>query len=219
MKYNNSEMLKAELLAEIASAVRQQDSAKIYDATERLRRFESLMQEAYSLAKPQKSGFHSNSNVSPSMKVLAHEPSSGTNSTKERRERGERMRAEWINQISKLGKALTPIRGALYRNSQGDVVGIACASERKQPNGAWWLGLPDGKFQRAVLLCAPSNGKVFAVCLPRNFIDSHSHHLSKSNVGQRQFTIIKRAEKFYLRLKSNDPIEITSYIDKYSNVA
>jgi hypothetical protein len=219
MKNNDSEMLRTELLAEIASAARQQDSAKIYDATERLRRFESLMQEAYSLARPQKPSFEPNGNVSPSIKNLAHETSSDTNTVKERRARGERIRAEWINQISKLGKALMPIRGALYRNTQGDVVGIACASERKHPNGVWWLGLPDGKFHRAALLCVPSNGKVFAVCLPRNFIDSYSHLLSKSNVGQRQFTIIKRAEKFYLRLKSNDPIEITSYIDKYSNVA
>jgi len=219
MKNNNTDTLKTELLAEIASAAREQDTAKIYEATERLRRFESLLQEAYTLVRPQKSSLQPNGNVPTHVKVPAKASISEPNSIKARKERGERMRTEWVKHISKLGKILTPIRGALYRNGEGDVIGIACASERKQPNGTWWLGLPDGKFHRAVLLCVPSNGKVFAVCLPRNFIYSYSRHLSKSNVGQIQFTIIKRAEKLYLRLKSNDPIEISSYIDKYSNVA
>jgi len=219
IEYNNVQTLKNKLLAEISNAAKENDTAKIYEATDRLRRFESLLDEAVLLANPSSATRRHNLDISPA-KISDNSSNSGDNVIRNRKERGKFIRNEWVKHIfSKLGKTLSPISGALYRNGKGEVLGIAVATERKISNAkSWWFGLPDGKFHCAALLCTSRENKVLSICLPKDFINLYAPKLSRSNVGQIQFTIIKRDEIFYLRLKSSDPIEVTKYIDSYSNV-
>ena len=77
----------------------------------------------------------------------------------------------------------------------------------------WWLGLPEGEFQGAVLLCGYDDDNIKAVCLPRSFIDTHRNLLSKSSGGQDQFNVFERAGKCYLGRQ-----DIDKYIDNYSMV-
>ena len=101
-----------------------------------------------------------------------------------------------------------------YRCSGGDIVGIACAREKEHRGGVWWSGLPYGKFQRAALLCEPNAGELFAVCLPRSFLEANGSRLSKTRAGQTHFTVVKRGSKVLLA-----GVDVTSCVNNYSLIA
>lgn len=204
--------LKKELLDELAAAVGREDDSGIFRATERLRQFNALLMTAHSLVKGGKS--EATDETSKPNSAQQANGSFSNESVKERRDRGERVRSEWVEKASLLGIVLTLVRGALYRTHGGDIVGIACAREKPNRNAVWWLGLPHGKFQRAVLLCESGKGKIFAVCLPQSFFEANGSKLSKTRAGQTHFTVVQRGSKFLLA-----GIDVTSHIDNYSLIA
>jgi len=204
--------LRKELLDEIGIAVQRGDEPAISTAADRLRRFDALLTEAHSLVKADGQDLKHKvalpaASESRGDSIFSHE------SITERKQKGERVRTEWAKKLSKLGRVLTQVRGALYQNTEGDIVGIACARE-KENRSSWWLGLTHGKFQRAALLCIPNAGDTFAVCLPRSFLDAHGSRLSKTRAGQTHFTVVKRESKVFLA-----GIDVTSYVNNYSLIA
>lgn len=206
--------LRKELLDAIAAAVRQEDGAAIFNATERLRRFDALLVEAHSLVKTESKNLEQKIS-SPALAKPSYSNSTFSHeSIKDRKEKGERVRIEWIEKLSKLGRVLTQVRGALYQNAEGDIVGVAVAREKESRRNLWWLGLTHGKFQRAALLCVPNAGDTFAVCLPRGFLEEQGSRLTKTRAGQTHFTVIKRGSKVFLA-----GVDVTSYVNSYSLIA
>jgi len=133
--------------------------------------------------------------------------------------RGERARSEWLHAISsRTGKSLPRIRGALFRNSHGETLGIAYSRENSLRPGHWFLGLPGNKYQCAVLLCETNIGKIKAICLSKTFLAKYSTAFSTSKAwNQTKFNVVSRANLMYLVLSTGE-IDITSYIDDYNNV-
>jgi len=206
--------LRKELLDEIGAAVHRGDGPAISAAAERLCRFDALLIEARRLVKVDGQEVN-HMVVSPvSTKPARGNSSFSHESIAERKQRGERVRSEWVEKLSRQGIALTPVRGALYRSNGGDIVGIACAREKEHRGGVWWSGLPYGKFQRAALLCEPNAGELFAVCLPRSFLEANGSRLSKTRAGQTHFTVVKRGSKVLLA-----GVDVTSYFNNYSLIA
>jgi len=96
-------------------------------------------------------------------------------------------------------------------------VGVAVASERKgiggSPEGRWWLGLPVDKFQSAVLICADHTGKIWAVNLPKRFVDEHRDQFGRAASGQHQFNVAKINERFYLQIPKTGRIDVSQYVE------
>lgn len=206
-----------DLQKQIAEASGLGENGKIFTLADRLRRADALMQkhdgiglEIKELICPESSA-SATDHPEPSLTDL---PKNGSDSNGEsRKERGERLRRKWLE---KHGKTLKWVRGALYRNSKGEVVGIACAKEKigpTGPKGRWWLGLQSAQFQSAVLLCEMNNGHVHGVCLPYSFIDSYRGRFSKSANGQEQFNILKNDAKWHLQLPVVGAVDVTMYVD------
>lgn len=206
--------LRKELLDAIGAAVRQEDGTAIINATERLRRFDALLAEAHSLVKSESKNLDQKDILPAASKPIQSNSSFSRESIKDRKEKGERVRTEWVEKLFKLGRVLTRVRGALYQNTKGDIVGIACAREKESRSNLWWLGLTHGKFQRAALLCVPNAGDTFAVCLPRRFLEENGSRLSKTRAGQTHFTVIKRGAKVFLA-----GVDVTSFVNNYSLIA
>lgn len=124
--------------------------------------------------------------------------------------RGRQCRAAYVARQAKEKTQLVRVRGALYRNTAGLVVGIAYAKERKNE---WFLGLPAGQFQEAVLLCETNNDLIQTIYLTEGFIRKYERHLSVSHqYSQAKFNVQRRIGKFYLLVKDCEDVDLTDYI-------
>ena len=124
--------------------------------------------------------------------------------------RGRECRAAFVAQQSTLGKLLTRVRGQLYKNERGIMVGIAYAMVRKNE---WFLGLPAGEFKEAVLLCELTAGKIQAIHLPERFIEQNGKRLSVSSQhNQTKFIVQYRAGRYNLVVKGIGDVDLTEYI-------
>ena len=87
--------------------------------------------------------------------------------------RGRECRQAYVRRETQRGNPLRG-KGQLYRNSSGHVVGIAYGEEKKERRNTWFLGLPAGTFQSAVLLCETQQEKIKVFCLPASFVQRYS---------------------------------------------
>lgn len=115
-----------------------------------------------------------------------------------------------MTQQANNGKPLTRVRGALYRNGSGGIVGIAYAMGSKN---TWFLGLPAGEFKEAVLLCEATGNKVQAIHLPQSFIERFGKRLPvSSQFNQAKFNVLHRAGRYYLALKGSGDEDLSDYV-------
>jgi hypothetical protein len=125
--------------------------------------------------------------------------------------RGRECRAAYVAQQAKQAKPLARVRGALYRNSHGLVVGIAYAKVRKNE---WFLGLPAGQFKEAVLLCEANEAKVQPIRLTESFIEKYGNRLSvSSQYNQAKFNVQLRAGRYYLAVNGIGDVDLTDSVD------
>lgn len=124
--------------------------------------------------------------------------------------RGRECRAMYVTQQAKDAKPLARVRGALYRNGNGVIVGIAYAMASKN---TWFLGLPAGEFKEAVLLCEAAGNKIQAIHLPQSFIEKFGKRLPVSTqFNQAKFNVLHRAGRYYLALKGSGDEDLTDYL-------
>jgi hypothetical protein len=205
---------------EIDQANRKHDAGKLLNATERLRRLSTLQQQ-HQRMRQELQVLSGDMESRPIMEPITrqatdfkeHAPLRDVASAKAR---GEQIRTEWVEARLKEGHSLKPLRGTLYRNSAGDSVGIAYGMENTRRVGHWFLGLPEGSFQNAILLCDSAQKGMFSVCLPRNLLDSH--HLRTTTGPQVKFNVDQRGGRTYLRVQKTGLVEVTSFINNYSVV-
>jgi hypothetical protein len=112
--------------------------------------------------------------------------------------------------------ALTRIRGAYYESPSGLRVGIAYAHEKEQ-NGKWFLGLDDGAFEHAVLLCESKNGDMVHLSLPREFVGKCGPLLAKVN-KQRKFNVASYAGEYFLLVPGQGRVSLSPYLDNYKGL-
>jgi len=130
------------------------------------------------------------------------------------RELGEQIRHEFLNKREAEGIHLQLIKGkTIFRTGSGKRVGLAVATER-QPN-RWFLGLPAGGFDNAVLLCQRENGVVIDIPLPEQFFEKYGKVLSESN-GQLKFNVVKRGSGVLVQVPGTEGINGKSFASDYS---
>jgi hypothetical protein len=207
--------LMKQLHEEIGAAGRKGDTSTILRLTERLRRVDTLGRQYEKIQREtQALGYTDSSNVHPvavDARRTRFAPSDSSAQMESRKARASRIRSSWL---AEHGSTLTHVRGTIYQNNKGERLGITYSSRKKMSDGwKWWLGLPGGEFQSAVLLCEHDDDSIKAVCLPSDFIDTHRNLLSKSSGGQDEFNIFERAGKWYLGRQ-----DIGKYVDNCSVV-
>jgi hypothetical protein len=202
-------ILRKKLLSEIEVALKQGGKSNFYEATERLRSGDSLLEQVASLWRGQQSPLASKTTTEESDGNFPADYISA-------KARGERVRSNWVN--SNLGRAVVNVKGALYRNGRGEILGIAYAKEAENRKDRWFSGLPEKKYQIAVLLCESINGKLVAVCLPQDFLARYKQKFSKAN-GQDKFNVIKRGGEWFLSVPATGEVAITENINKFTLIA
>lgn len=130
------------------------------------------------------------------------------------RELGERIRSEFINRRKAEGIHLQLIKGkTIFRTRSGKRVGLAVATER-QPN-RWFLGLPAGGFDYAVLLCQRENGEVMDIPLSEKFFKKYGGNMSESK-GQLKFNVVNRGGGLVVQVPGTNGINGKSFASDYS---
>lgn len=175
------------------------------------KRYEGVLTEACELIREGRVLLSANAPVEEERpeRPADHEASSQeSTSTRGGKARGRECRLAYVEQQAKQGKSLTRVRGALHKNGTGVVVGIAYAKERKNE---WFLGLPAGQFQEAILLCETNDGPIQPIYLSKNFIEEYGKRLSVSRqYDQAKFNIQRRAGRYCLVVNGRE-VELTGH--------
>lgn len=130
------------------------------------------------------------------------------------RELGEQIRSEFLRNREAEGIRLQLVKGkTIFRTRSGKRVGLAVATER-QPN-RWFLGLPAGGFDHAVLLCQRENGEVIDIPLPEEFFEKYGREMSESK-GQLKFNVVNRGSGLLVQVPGTDGINGQSFASDYS---
>ncbi len=129
------------------------------------------------------------------------------------RERGHKIRREFLKKLAGNGIHLERIKGkTIYSTKSGKRVGIAVATERQA--NRWFLGLPDGSFDHAVLLCQPENRDTIEVLLPNKFFQEYGEAMSRSK-GQVKFNVVQRGREVLILVPGTDGVNISAYPSNY----
>ncbi len=130
------------------------------------------------------------------------------------RELGEQIRSEFLSNRETEGINLQLIKGkTIFRTRSGKRVGLAVATER-QPN-RWFLGLPAGGFDHAVLLCQRESGEIIDIPLPEKFFEKYGNEMSESK-GQLKFNVVNRGSGLLVQVPGTDGINGKSFASDYS---
>lgn len=100
----------------------------------------------------------------------------------------------------------------IFCTQSGKRVGLAVATER-QPN-RWFLGLPVGGFDHAVLLCQRENGQVVDIPLPEKFFEKYGGAMSVSK-GQIKFNVVNRGNGLLLQVPGTDGVNGKLFASDY----
>lgn len=130
------------------------------------------------------------------------------------RELGEQIRNEFLSKREAEGIHLNLIKGkTIFRTKSGKRVGLAVATER-QPN-RWFLGLPTGGFDHAVLLCQRESGEVIDIPVPEKFFEKYGNEMSESK-GQLKFNVVNRGSGLLVQVPGTNGINGKSFASDYS---
>ena len=133
------------------------------------------------------------------------------------RELGEKNRNDFLGKRESESIYLQLIKGkTIFRTRSGKRAGLAVATER-QPN-RWFLGLPVGGFDHAVLLCQRENGEVIDIPLPEKFFDKYGNEMSESR-GQLKFNVVNRGSGLLVLVPGADGINGKSFASDCSFLA
>lgn len=204
--------LRAETLSAIGTAAFDGDSGAVRRSTARLaeideliRRYEELARDVERVQVPESQRDDEETFV---MQIL--EPNARTVG----RARAVSARREFIARAAEHGVELSPERGIFF-SGPGGRVAITYASEI-QPR-RWWLALPEGQFDRAVLLCQTVTNDVVALCLDDDFFQNHGQTLSRKN-GRIYFNVVKTGASFALSLPGVGTLNADAYRDRFINL-
>jgi hypothetical protein len=96
-------------------------------------------------------------------------------------------------------------------------IGVAYAHEGGRTN-RWFLGLEEGKFDHAVLLCESKSGRVTHLSLPREFIAKYGSSFPRKD-GQLKINLVMRGGEFCLLLPPGRPINVEQFRDNFYGLA
>ncbi len=125
--------------------------------------------------------------------------------------RGRLCRWAFARHEAERGHHLTELRGALFKNEAGVIVGVPYGHLKRGTQ--CFLGLPAGKFQEVVLLCEAEKDRIRMIRLPQSFIERYGGHLPVSReYNQVKFKIERRDGCYKLHTNAGTR-EVTEFLD------
>lgn len=208
---------KGKILSAISKAASEGETDTVLAESEKLQKIENLISRHKQITS-ELEGLRSGTpqNIQPKTQRIVLTPVSKSRSvqTVTSRELGEQIRGEFLRKREAEGIHLQLIKGkTIFRTRSGKRVGLAVATER-QPN-RWFLGLPSGGFDHAVLLCQRDNGEVIDIPLPDKFFEKYGREMSESK-GQLKFNVVNRGSGLLVQVPGTEGINGKTFTSDYS---
>jgi hypothetical protein len=125
-------------------------------------------------------------------------------SSANRRQHARDRRALVLGRLRAQGVRLTSVSEAVYRTPSGKRVGMPFSSEI---NGGWWLGLYDGRFDVALLLCE-READIDLVYLDESFFARYGTQLSRDSKNNIKFNVERGENGYVLEIPGIDPLVV-----------
>lgn len=134
-----------------------------------------------------------------------------------KKELGEQKRELFIHKLHEKGIYLNNIKGSLYENKNGEIIGIASSSySNYQKYKRWWLGLPMKDYHAFILLCEQEDENLLPFIFPKEFYNKYKFYISRDkSQKQLKFPIFFKLGKYTLKIPNIENGNIL--IDKYIN--
>jgi hypothetical protein len=209
---------KSIILSNIFQAAREGNSDLLLSANEKLHKIELLISRHGQIVQEREALQDDNSNSNIAVPFAKQEASKKELKFKSivatARTNAEKIREAFLQRLISEGVHLRLIKGkTIYLTKSGQRVGIAVATERQSNH--WFLGLPIGRFDHAVLLCQSDAGDVVEIRLPDKFFSKYGSvmSLSKSRVP---LNIVQKNGEALVQVPGTDGVSVSSFSSDYS---
>jgi len=206
------------LLGKIAEAAQRGNSQEVLECGERLEklesligRYENLIRDISSLA-AEDTGSKSRPGPLEDRIIEGSTMGKNLNSTSGKRA-GKKIRSTFLRILSEKGIQLRQITGTIYETQSGRKVGIAVATECRPDR--WFLGLPIGGFDHAILLCERETGDTEEFWLPKSFFDHYGGSMSRSG-DQLKFNIARKGNGYVVLVPGTTGVSTSSFRKDYA---
>lgn len=216
---NTLHQKKVELMEQIALAAKEGRSDIVLSSSEKLGKVEMLINRYKQIVNDIEllQDAKGDSNAMNTSNIIPKQPIKSTPeliNIRSSRESGREIREIFLKKLREIGIELDQIKGeTIYKTRSGEKVGIAVATER-QPD-RWFLGLPIGGFDHAVLLCKREAGELIEIRLPKSFFSKYGKDLSQSK-GQLKFNVSRRGNVYVVKVPNKGCINPSTLSSDYS---
>jgi hypothetical protein len=129
------------------------------------------------------------------------------------RERGNRVRTQYIEGLSRDGILLERVATKKYRTAKGLTIGISYARELETRGASWFMGLADEHFDCIILLCETADeNEIRAFVLPPDLVKRVWRALSRSR-GQVKLHVTQTGAAYELQLPGHHRVTINQYLN------
>lgn len=126
---------------------------------------------------------------------------------------GKAIRSAFLKGLSVEDIHLRQVKGTIYETRTGKRIGIAVATERRPDR--WFLGLPAGGFDRAILLCMRETGDIVEFWLPESFFEDYGNRMSQSG-GQMKFNIVLKGDGYVVLVPGTNGVNASTFRKDYA---
>lgn len=209
---------KTAVLRRIAEAAQRGDSQDVLARGERLEKLESLIRRYENLVRDISSLGAEDSrpklvSILPEDRVSENGRERKSLESASGKRVGKAIRSAFLKELSEKGIQLRQIKGTIYETQTGKRVGIAVATERKPDR--WFLGLPVGGFDHAILLCERETGDTAEFWLPKSFFEDYGKSMSQSG-DQLKFNIARRGSGYVVLVPGTTGVNTSTFRKDYT---
>ncbi|MDR3567267.1 MAG: hypothetical protein P4L43_04490 [Syntrophobacteraceae bacterium] len=210
---------KTRLLGSIAEAAQRGDSQDVLKSGGRLEKVESLIRRYDNLVRD-----ISSLKEAPGSEVVSYDQASRPMQKKAERKNissasgralGKTIRSTFLKELADRGIRIRQVKGTIFEALSGKRIGIAVASEAIPDR--WFLGLPLGGFDHAILLCERKIGDNTTVedfWFPESFFEEYGNRMSHS-ADQIKFNIARRGEGYVLLVPGTQGVRCSAFRENY----
>lgn len=209
---------RAEELARIERAAKEQDSHQVLAVGRRLNRIERIIEELarltaeYRRLESEVGAPDGGIGTSPADAAPGKSTDGNVNDSDRRdsRRHARERRADFLEELAGSGIRMSHHRGVVYTTSSGERVALPFGIESRP--GRWFLGHADATFDQVVLLCDQADGQLEWFALDRDFFVQHGAHLSRQRGGRNEqikFVVVWRGSSFALSIPREGDVDLS----------
>ncbi len=205
---------RANVMGEIQDLAQSGDSQGVLATGHRLEEIENFLHRGKELVKEVETFLRRGELAEPPISIAGQMPSPSIThlDSMSPRQRGAAGRDAFVKRVAAAGLVLRKQKGTIYLKPSGERVGIAYASEQRIDR--WFLGLKEGAFDSAVLLCE-DGGRLRELWVSQSVLSKYGRALSRSG-GDMKFNVTRSGPRLTLIVPGEGQVAVDELRGEYN---